>query len=76
MQIEWNNLSRGQKVWYTYSGLAHAKPNGPFKILGVYGSHDGRHVALVEKDKSTRDVRLTDDEDYGEPVFFDNPEGT
>lgn len=73
MKIEWNNLTKGQKVWYAYSLLSYAKPSGPFKVVSVTGSYNGQHVTL-SKVGETRDVHLVNDEDYGEPVFYDNPD--
>lgn len=67
MQITFDQLAKGKRVWYRYDNYAVC---GPYTINGFFGNHEGRHVDLGD-----RAVLLADDDDFGQLKFYDsNPE--
>lgn len=72
MRIETNKLSRGQAVWYCYEYSSVIM--GPFTVKQIIGTHEGSAVVLITP-SGDRIVKLAPDDDYGEPIFFDGPEG-
>ncbi len=74
MQIEHRQLTKGQKVWYRYENSEYPA-SGPFDVLDFFNNHEGRNVRLAAGG-DVRNVCLASDDDYGQPIFYDNPTQT
>lgn len=73
MQVSYSKLSVGLTVWYGYKGHT---PSGPYKIARMYRGHNGQVVVLRgihQMRDEVRDVTLADDDDFGSPIFYDDP---
>jgi hypothetical protein len=71
--IEYNDLTKGQKVYYTYTTMDAVY--GPFTVVSKYRNYQGENVFLRGKGGDVRSVLLADDEDFGAPLFYDKPPG-
>lgn len=74
MRIEHRNLARGTVVWYRYADSEYPA-SGPFTVVDFFNDHEGKHVTLAARGE-TRNVCLADDDDYGEPIFYDSDPAT
>lgn len=74
MQIPYNKMHSAQRVYYRYAELEAV--SGPFRVIGFYSNFEGRHVRLLSPNNiEERDVLLAADDDFGEPIFYDNANG-
>lgn len=69
MQLDDTQLTKNSVVYLRWS-TSTSEPEGPFRVVRIYGAHDGTHAILADTRGENRDVRLGVDEDGEEPLFF------